>query len=142
LTSNRRHVASGLIATFVEAPIELQKTITIPPDHYSLCARNDPPVPTSGNAAGNVDDLFDLRGEPAPPAPLPAGFTLKGIIALVLSIFNGLLMVGMIAWYGMLQSPATEAGAGDADDGPEGEHQPLLAAESRARLEDGNIASN
>jgi iron transport multicopper oxidase len=51
-------------------------------------------------------------------------------------------MVGMIAWYGMLQSPATEAGAGDADDVPEGEQQPLLAAESRARLEDGTSSSN
>ncbi|KAF2438872.1 multicopper oxidase [Karstenula rhodostoma CBS 690.94] len=121
------HVASGLIATFIEAPLELQKTATIPPDHYDLCARNKPPVPTLGNAAGNVDDLLDLNGEPAPPQPLPAGFTTKGIIALVISILNGLIMVGMIAWYGMLQSPATEPGAGDEDGGPEGENQPLLA---------------
>ncbi|OAG06621.1 multicopper oxidase [Paraphaeosphaeria sporulosa] len=121
------HVASGLIATFIEAPIELQKTAVIPPDHYNMCTRNKPPVPTSGNAAGNVDDLLDLNGEPAPPPPLPAGFTIKGIIALVISILNGLIMVAMIAWYGMLQSPATEAAAGDASDSPEGENQPLLA---------------
>lgn len=122
-----RHVASGLIATFVEAPLELQKT-TIPPDHYSLCERNDPAVPTTGNAAGNVADLFNLQGEPAPSAPLPEGFTTKGIVALLISILNGLAMVAIIAWYGMLKTSATESGATDADSGPHGENQPLLAS--------------
>ncbi|KAL1613252.1 hypothetical protein SLS60_001484 [Paraconiothyrium brasiliense] len=124
------HVASGLIATFIEAPLELQKSTTIPPEHYNLCARNKPAVPTSGNAAGNVDDLLNLQGEPAPPAPLPDGFTTKGIIALVVSIINGLAMVAIIAWYGMQQSPATEAGEQDA--GSQGENQPLLAASDNA----------
>ncbi|KAL5394599.1 hypothetical protein PMIN06_000544 [Paraphaeosphaeria minitans] len=121
------HVASGLTATFIEAPLELQKSTIIPPDHYDLCARNKPPVPTLGNAAGNVDNLLDLNGEPAPPPPLPAGFTTKGVVALVISILSGLMMVGMIARYGMLKCQAMEAGEGDAAEGPEGENQPLLA---------------
>ncbi|KAJ4358726.1 uncharacterized protein N0V89_003310 [Didymosphaeria variabile] len=125
------HVTTGLIATFIEAPLELQKTTTIPPSHYNLCARNKPAVPTSGNAAGNVDDLLNLQGEPAPPAPLPDGFTTKGIIALIVSIINGLAMVAIIAWYGMLQSPAGEAGERE-DEGPQGENQPLLAASDNA----------
>lgn len=122
-----RHVTSGLIATFIEAPIVLQNTAVIPPDHYELCGRNKPPVPTSGNAAGNVVDLLDLSGEPAPPPPLPAGFTTKGVIALIISIFNGILMVAMIANYGLLKSPAAEDGAGNADECPDGENRPLLA---------------
>lgn len=121
------HVASGLIATFVEAPLEIQKTANIPSEHYDLCARNHPPIRTSGNAAGNDVDFLDLKGEPAPPALLPAGFTTKGIIALIISILNGLAMVAAIAWYGMSQAPGTESGATSADR-PEGENQPLLAA--------------
>ncbi|KAJ4354810.1 hypothetical protein N0V95_003495 [Ascochyta clinopodiicola] len=119
------HVASGLIATFIEAPLEIQKSTTIPPEHHSLCARNSPPISTSGNAAGNTVDLFDLRGEPAPPAPLPAGFTTKGVIALVVSILNGLAMVAAIAWYGLSQAPAPESAPTGVEE-PEGENQPLL----------------
>ena len=105
----------------------LQNTAAIPPDHYDLCGRNKIPVPTSGNAAGNTVDLLDLSGEPAPPPPLPAGFTTKGVIALIISILNGIFMVGMIAKYGLLQSPTTEDVSGSADEGPEGENRPLLA---------------
>ncbi|XPS97992.1 hypothetical protein M3J09_007208 [Ascochyta lentis] len=119
------HVATGLIATFIEAPLEIQKSTTIPPEHHSLCARNYPPISTSGNAAGNVIDLLDLKGEPAPPAPLPAGFTTKGIVALVVSILNGLAMVAAIAWYGLSQAPVSESGPTGAEE-PEGENQPLL----------------
>lgn len=65
------HVDSGLIATMVEAPLELQKTLTIPEEHLALCAANN--VPTTGNAAANTVNLLDLSAQNAPPGPLPAG---------------------------------------------------------------------
>ena len=68
------HVDSGLIATFVEAPLELQKTLTIPPDHYNACSVGA--VPITGNAAANTVNLLDLTGENTPPAPFPDGYVL------------------------------------------------------------------
>lgn len=65
------HVTSGLIATMVEAPLELQQTLEIPQGHYDACAAAA--VPTSGNAAGNTVDLLDLKGEPHPPGRIPSG---------------------------------------------------------------------
>ncbi len=65
------HVTSGLMATFVEAPLDLQKLVTIPKDHLDAFAAAG--IATTGNAAGNTVNLLDLTGEPAPPAPLPDG---------------------------------------------------------------------
>jgi iron transport multicopper oxidase len=65
------HVQSGLIATFVEAPLEVQKTLVVPKDHFAVCEADG--VPTEGNAAGNKADWLDLDGENAPPARLPEG---------------------------------------------------------------------
>lgn len=65
------HVQSGLVATFVEAPLELQKSLTIPENHLEACKAGG--VPTIGNAAGNSQNLLDLSGQNAPPAPLPDG---------------------------------------------------------------------
>jgi iron transport multicopper oxidase len=65
------HVDSGLIATMVEAPLELQETLTIPTDHLAACEAGG--VATSGNAAANTKDYLDLTGQNKPPAPLPAG---------------------------------------------------------------------
>jgi uncharacterized cupredoxin-like copper-binding protein len=66
------HVASGLMATMVEAPLELQKSLTLPQDHLDVCAAGR--VPVAGNAAGNTANLLDLSGQNAPPGPLPAGY--------------------------------------------------------------------
>lgn len=57
--------------TFVEAPLELQKTIEIPKDHLDACNAGN--VPTTGNAAANSKDFLDLNGQPSPPDPLPEG---------------------------------------------------------------------
>jgi iron transport multicopper oxidase len=65
------HVASGLIATMVEAPLDLQKTLTLPKDHLAACAAGN--IPTAGNAAANTVNLLDLTGENVPPPPLPDG---------------------------------------------------------------------
>lgn len=97
------HVVSGLMATFVEAPLELQETIELPEDHLNVCRVGN--VPVAGNAAGNTANLLDLAGEPRPPKPLPAGFTPRGIVALVFSCICGILGVIVVAWYGYVDVP-------------------------------------
>lgn len=71
-------------------------------------------------------DYLDLKGEPAPPAALPEGFTTKGVVALIISTLNGLAMVAAIAWYGLQSSGDAESDASEEDD-HEGEQRPLLA---------------
>ncbi|KAK7517597.1 iron transport multicopper oxidase FET3 precursor [Phyllosticta citriasiana] len=99
------HVASGLIATMIEAPLRLQSLLdggkAIPQDHYAACAANDPPVPTAGNAAGNTVDLLDLTGQNTSPAPLPSGFQTKGWVALAFSVLSALLGMAAVIWYGL-----------------------------------------
>ncbi|KAF2673663.1 multicopper oxidase [Microthyrium microscopicum] len=92
------HTISGLIATFIEAPLEVQKSLKIPDDHLAVCKAEG--VPTAGNAAGNTVNHFDLTGENKSPAPLPAGFTARGIVALVFSCIAAFLGCAVIAWYG------------------------------------------
>ncbi|OBT50152.1 hypothetical protein VE04_09138 [Pseudogymnoascus sp. 24MN13] len=100
------HVDSGLIATMVEAPLEMQKTISIPEDHYEACKLAG--TGTKGNAAGNTEDLLDLTGENKPPGPLPDGFTPRGIVAMTFSIVSALLGLGFITWYGLADMGAAE----------------------------------
>ncbi len=80
----------------IEAPEKLQKSLVIPHDHLQVC--NEKGLPTSGNAAGNTKDLLDLTGANVSPAPLPAGFTARGIVALVFSCLSALLGIAAIAW--------------------------------------------
>ncbi|KAH8659042.1 putative multicopperoxidase [Ilyonectria robusta] len=96
------HVASGLIATMVEAPDVLQKQLTVPQDHYDACklGNND----YTGNAAANTIDFLDLSGQNRPPKVLPAGFTPRGIVALVFSCLAGILSIALISWYGLAQT--------------------------------------
>lgn len=95
------HVASGLVATMIEAPTDLQSTLSIPADHLEACASQN--IPTAGNAAGNTHNLLNLTGEDVPPGPLPAGFTARGIVALVFSVISALVGMAVIAWYGALE---------------------------------------
>ncbi|KAK4205798.1 putative precursor of iron transport multicopper oxidase FET3 [Triangularia verruculosa] len=95
------HVQSGLVATFVEAPLEIQESLTIPADHLAVC--KDLEIPTEGNAAGHTDDFLNLDGENAPPNRLPDGYTGPGIVALVFSCLTGLLGMITIAWYGFAE---------------------------------------
>ncbi|KAK4167342.1 putative multicopper like protein [Cladorrhinum sp. PSN259] len=104
------HVQSGLVATFVEAPSDIQRAIVIPEDHLAVCEREK--IPTKGNAAGNALNFLDLKGENAPPKPLPAGFTKPGIVAFVFSCISGILGVATVAWYGFAD--------GGEKNGPEG----------------------
>jgi len=86
----------GLVATMVEAPLEIQKSLTIPQDHFDACRAAN--IPYAGNAAGNTIDVLDLAGANAPPGPLPAGFTTRGIVALVFSCISALLGLAVISW--------------------------------------------
>jgi iron transport multicopper oxidase len=93
------HVDQGLIATMIEAPMEMQKTLSIPQNHYDACAAGD--VPYAGNAAANTKDFLDLKGANEAPKPLPGGFTARGIVALVFSCIAAILGLVVISWYGL-----------------------------------------
>ncbi|KAI1671050.1 Iron transport multicopper oxidase FET3 [Pyrenophora tritici-repentis] len=95
------HVASGLTATMIEAPLAVQAQLkdNIPADHWKVCEEKG--VPTKGNAAGNTIDLRDLRGENGPPGRVPSGFTARGVVALVFSCLSAFLGLGVIGWYGL-----------------------------------------
>ncbi|EAW14723.1 putative ferrooxidoreductase Fet3 [Aspergillus clavatus NRRL 1] len=101
------HMDSGLAATFIEAPLDLQQTLKIPENHYQVCEASN--TLTEGNAAGNTKDYYDLTGENVSPAPLPAGFTAKGIVAMVFSCLAAILGLLSISWYGMAPITATQA---------------------------------
>ena len=104
------HVDSGLILTFIEAPLVLQSQLGggtgIPDDHYAACKAQN--MSFGGNAAGNTVDLLDTTGMNVSPGPLPAGFTPRGIVALTFSIVAGLLGVATIVWYGLGEISAAE----------------------------------
>lgn len=87
---------AGLATVMVEAPLYLQEHLTIPQNHYDVCAAAG--TPTEGNAAGNTEDFFDLSGENKAVAPLPAGFTARGIVALVFSCVAAFLGLASIVW--------------------------------------------
>ncbi|KAH9870070.1 hypothetical protein J1614_006992 [Plenodomus biglobosus] len=95
------HVASGLTATIIERPLDIQAQLrdAIPADHLAACAAAN--VPTAGNAAGNTHDLLDLTGEYKSPGYLPAGFTARGIVALVFSCVAAFVGMAVIAGYGL-----------------------------------------
>ncbi|KAK3117827.1 hypothetical protein LTR53_000376 [Teratosphaeriaceae sp. CCFEE 6253] len=92
------HLVTGLAAVMIEAPLELQKTLTIPEDHLAVCRQAG--IPVAGNAAGNTLNALDLKGQNKSVAPLPAGFTARGIVALVFSCISAVLGMAVIAWYG------------------------------------------
>ncbi|KAI9838076.1 MAG: hypothetical protein M1819_006231 [Sarea resinae] len=73
--------------------------MSIPADHFQVCKAAG--KPTEGNAAANTQDFLDLTGVPKSPKPLPAGFTARGIVAMVFSAISGILGITVIAWYGM-----------------------------------------
>ncbi|KAF4982830.1 hypothetical protein FZEAL_1622 [Fusarium zealandicum] len=111
------HVTSGLIATFVEAPLELQASLKLPQDHLDACKAGD--IPVAGNAAGHTEDLLDLSGENVPPPRLPDGFTLRGIVALAFSTLMGIFGVYAVASYGLRTEKKKKRTA---------EREPLLAS--------------
>jgi hypothetical protein len=100
LPSIEWHVDQGLIATMIEAPLEIQKSQVIPQNHIEACQAAN--IPFAGNAAANTVDHFDLKGANIAPKPLPAGFTPRGIVAMVFSCIAALLGLATITWYVLL----------------------------------------
>ncbi|KAI5782840.1 Cupredoxin [Pyronema domesticum] len=98
------HLLSGLVTTFIEAPMELQRNTTIPENHRALCVKRG--ILMEGNAVGRKGkDVLDLRGENRGPDPLPEGFTARGIVALAGSTVTAILGMGAVVWYGGAQVP-------------------------------------
>jgi iron transport multicopper oxidase len=91
------HVDQGLIATMIEAPLDIQKSLTLPQDHIDACSAGN--VPHAGNAAGNTINYLDLTGQNAAPGPLPNGFTPRGIVALTFSCISALIGLAVISWF-------------------------------------------
>ncbi|KKA26904.1 hypothetical protein TD95_002122 [Thielaviopsis punctulata] len=93
------HLSSGLAMIFVEAPDVLQETITLPQDHIDACKAGN--VAYEGNAAANTEDFLDLKGQNKQPGWLPAGFTARGIVALVFSCISAFLGMASLVVYGL-----------------------------------------
>lgn len=111
------HMNSGLVVTMVEAPLELQAQkrgqgiLSLPADHIAACKAGGNLY--EGNAGGNTVDWFDLQNANYQPAPLPKGFTARGIVALVFSIISAFLGLAVISWYGAAEiKPSAAAGKG------------------------------
>ncbi|KAF2860222.1 multicopper oxidase [Piedraia hortae CBS 480.64] len=88
------HLISGLAATLIEAPRDIQEAISIPADHLRACRTSG--QAQRGNAAANTEHLWDLTDQPKSPPPLPVGFAVKGVVALVFSCRGAILGLMMI----------------------------------------------
>ncbi|KAJ6113454.1 hypothetical protein N7523_006771 [Penicillium sp. IBT 18751x] len=92
------HLAQGLGMLLIEAPTQLQERMTIPDSAYDTCKAAG--VAYEGNAAANTEDFLDLTGQNKQVAWLPAGFTTKGIVAMVFSCISAFLGMAFISFYG------------------------------------------
>jgi iron transport multicopper oxidase len=93
------HMSQGLALTLIEAPEQIQERISVPENHYDTCKAADKQY--EGNAAGNTEDFLDLTGQNEQVAWLPAGFTAKGIVAMVFSCVSAFLGMAFITVYGI-----------------------------------------
>lgn len=80
----------------IEAPEELQASLKVPDDQIEACKSQN--IPIEGNAAGRTDDLTNLDGANVSVAPLPDGFTARGIVALTFSILSAFIGMAVISW--------------------------------------------
>ncbi|ODQ64941.1 iron transport multicopper oxidase FET3 [Nadsonia fulvescens var. elongata DSM 6958] len=101
------HLEQGLALTLIEAPMVIQQTVDIPQNHYDVCESVGELY--KGNAAGNVDDFLNLKGQNTQAAFLPDGFTLKGYIALFVSAIVAILGMMSVGLYGASDLKHTEA---------------------------------
>ena len=92
------HLAQGLAMLMIEAPTQMQERMTIPEGAYDTCRAAG--VAYEGNAAANTEDFLDLTGQNKQVAWLPAGFTTKGIVAMVFSCVSAFLGMAFISLYG------------------------------------------
>lgn len=104
------HMSQGLAMVLVEAPVQLRQNYKVHPimdNHLQNCQAVS--MNTTGNAAGNTANFFDLAGEPKQAKDLPPGFTARGIVALVFSIICAFVGLGFLIWYGTTDTPEAEA---------------------------------
>ena len=59
------HLEGGLAATFIEAPLRMQRNIQVPSQHYATCKADGQPY--QGNAAGNTNNYLNLTGANTDP---------------------------------------------------------------------------
>ncbi|PQE09581.1 Iron transport multicopper oxidase FET3 protein [Rutstroemia sp. NJR-2017a WRK4] len=94
------HLSQGLAAVFIEAPELIQERITVPADHYAVCAATG--VATEGNAAGNTEDYMDLKGQNVQVGWIPYGsFTTKRVVAMAFSVLSAVVGIVSLSVYGM-----------------------------------------
>lgn len=95
------HLDQGLALVFVEAPEEIQNNLTqqLTQNHIDVCKAVG--MAYEGNAAANEANFLDLKGQNVQQKALPAGFTARGIVALVFSVILAVLGMAAIAYYGM-----------------------------------------
>lgn len=96
------HLEQGLAVVFIEAPEELQEKESFTDNFKEVCENVG--VAIEGNAAGNTEDYMDLTGANVQEKALPAGFTARGIVALVFSCIAGFLGIAAISFYGMSEA--------------------------------------
>lgn len=95
------HLEQGLAIVLIEAPQEIQSEPSQQfTDSFKQVCKNVG-VNITGNAAGNAVNFMDLTGGNVQQPPLPAGFTARGIVALVFSTIAGILGMVAISLYGM-----------------------------------------
>lgn len=109
------HMSQGLAAQFIEAPRLIDEKLSVPEDHYAACKAAG--VPSSGNAAGNTVDFFDLSGQNAPAKPVEyGGFTTKGIVAMAFSVLSAILGMIALTVYGMTDANYVKTTIQDEND--------------------------
>ena len=106
------HLTEGLAMVMIEAPLEMQEQrAKIPSNHWEACHLSS--VSYEGNAAGNTHNLLDLDGQNEQVPALPAGFTARGIVALVFSCISAFLGMAFITVYGISGLPAKNKNSKD-----------------------------
>lgn len=126
------HLSEGLGMLMVEAPLQMQERLSIPEDHWAACQAAG--VQSQGNAAGNTEDLLDLRGQNKQEPWLPAGFTARGIVALVFSCVSAFLGIAFIIVYGLSGLQTVQSQEDTSDDGMPSRDSPpgILNEETRS----------
>ncbi|ODV84388.1 hypothetical protein CANARDRAFT_29246 [[Candida] arabinofermentans NRRL YB-2248] len=100
------HLLQGLAITLIEDPAGIQERETLTDNWKQVCDNTG--VATTGNAAGNTVDYLDLSGQNRQQKNLPAGFTARGIVALVFSCIAAVCGIITIGIYGMADIPDLE----------------------------------
>ncbi|KAJ5713469.1 Iron transport multicopper oxidase fetC [Penicillium malachiteum] len=109
------HLMQGLAMVMIEAPLQIQERVTIPENHYEVCKAAG--VEYEGNAAGNTQDYLDSTGQNTQVGWLPAGFTTKGIVAMVFSCISAFLGMAFISVYGASGIPKKKTETTEVVDG-------------------------